>query len=72
MMEKEKHELLKDSLQIMMKYSNVNDAKVLSLLLRELDKEQMDEDTFNEVVHNYFINNTNEEGIKKVLERGTR
>ena len=72
MMEKEKHELLKDSLQIMMKYSNVNDAKVLSLLLRELDKEHMDEDTFNELVHNYFINNTNEEGIKKVLERGTR
>ena len=55
MMNNENKKLLKDSLEIIRKYSNKEDADVVSSLLQSFDSNELDESTFNQLVHNFYM-----------------
>ena len=73
-MEKDNRKLLKDSLEIIRKYSNEEDAKVISSLLNKFDSNELDENTLNQLVHNYYSPQEDVEPIevKKNNERSAR
>lgn len=74
MMDKDKRKLLKDSLEIIKKYSNREDKESISLLLSKFDSNELDESTLNQLVHQYYsptIDNKGED-IKKSKKRNVR
>jgi hypothetical protein len=74
MMDNENKKLLKDSLEIIKKYSNKEDADVVSSLLQSFDSNELDESTFNQLVHNFYMPTPDQGTLdgEQSKERGAR
>lgn len=74
MMDEEKRKLLKESLEIMQKYSNEDDAGMISSLLADFDSNALDESTLNQFVHDYYSSKKEikDPEMKKTYERSAR
>lgn len=74
MMDVENRKLLKDSLEIIRKYSNNEDASIVSSLLEKFDSNELDESTLNQLVHNFYMPFPDAENVEltESKERGAR
>lgn len=73
-MDIENKKILKDSLEIIRKYSNREDADIISSLLRDYDSNELDENTLNQFVHKFYkpTPEANNKNINESKERGAR
>lgn len=73
-MDIENKKLLKDSLEIIRKYSNKEDADIISSLLQKFDANELDESTLNQFVHNFYMPTPDQStlDVEQNKERGAR